>query len=158
MAIVLQGNSNILPSALIVDNLICFPIVRSLAMRGELHATEKRIRIREEEKEEIKEAEIAARNDPRMVVVVEVVVNEKMIIQIMATAALRLWVTSGCAFTSASPVVGIPLILMDSIWLGRKTRKRLLSLIHMNFASKLELMELTLVSPPSLTRHSSLEE
>ena len=42
-----------------------------------------------EEKEEIKEAEIAARSEPRMVVEVEVVVTEAMIIKIMATAAFR---------------------------------------------------------------------
>ena len=82
----------------------------------------------------------------------------KMIIQIMATSAFRLWGTSGCAFVSAIPVVGIPLILLGSMWLGRKIIKCLLSLLPMNFASKLGLLDLTLVAPPSLTRHSALEE
>ena len=68
MTIMLQGSSNILPSNLIVENLICSPIVRSLAMRAKSPATEKRIWRREEEKEEIKEAAIAAINCPRMVV------------------------------------------------------------------------------------------
>ena len=55
-------------------------------------------------------------------------------------------------------MVEIPLILQGSVWLGKKTRKRLISLLHMNFASKLGLLDLTLVAPPSLTRHSAQEE
>ena len=132
MAIMLQGSSNILPSALIVENLIFFPIPRSLKMRAKLPATEKCIWKREEEKEEIKEAEIAARNGLRMEV--EVAVTKKMIIKTMVTAAFILWGTSGCDFASASPMVRIPLILLGSMWLGRKKIKRLLSLLHMNFA------------------------
>ena len=55
-------------------------------------------------------------------------------------------------------MVGIPLILLGYMWIGRKTRKRLLSLPHMNLASKLGLLDLTLVDPSSLTPHSDLEE
>ena len=55
--------------------------------RAKSHATGKRIWRMVEEKEEIKEAEIAARSGPRMVVVVEVVVTEATIIEIMATVA-----------------------------------------------------------------------
>ena len=59
--------------------------------RAKLHATGKRIWRMVEEKEEIKEAEIAARSGPRVVVVVvvvvEVVVTEATIIEIMATVA-----------------------------------------------------------------------
>ena len=56
-------------------------------MRGKYPATENRIWTREEEKEEIKEAAIATRNVPRMVV--EVIVTKAMIIQIIATEAFR---------------------------------------------------------------------
>ena len=58
-------------------------------MREKSQATEKRICRRVEEKEEIKEAAITARNGPRMLVVVEVVVTKTMIIKSMATAAFR---------------------------------------------------------------------
>ena len=85
----LQGGLSVLPSDLIVENLIFFPIVIRLAMRAKSHATEKRIWIRVKENEEIKEAAITARNGPRMVVVVEVVVTKTMIIQIMETEAFR---------------------------------------------------------------------
>ena len=85
-------------------------------MRGTLPATEKLIWIREEDNEETKEEAIYARNGPMRVV--EVMVTEAMIIQIMATAAFRWWGTSGCAFASTSPVVGIPFILLGSMWLG----------------------------------------
>ena len=83
----MQGSSNILPNDLIVENLICFPIAISLTMRSAYTATEKRIWKRDEEKEEIKEAAIAAMNGLR--VEVEAVVTETMIIQNMAVAAFR---------------------------------------------------------------------
>ena len=54
---------------------------------GKIAATEKRVWKKEDKKEEIKEAAIAARNGLRMEVVV--VVTEEIIIQIMATAAFR---------------------------------------------------------------------
>ena len=42
-----------------MENFICFPIARSLTMRVNSNTTGKRIWIRVEKKEEIKEAEIA---------------------------------------------------------------------------------------------------
>ena len=98
-----------------LDSVIIVSIA-SVSPKQKSPATEKRIWRREEEKEEIKEAAIAARNGPR--IVVEVMITEAMIIQIMATAAFRWWGTSGCAFASTSPVVGIPFILLGSMWLG----------------------------------------
>ena len=70
-----------------MENLICLPIARRLTIRAKSPATEKRTWKREEEKEDIKEAEIAARNGLRMEV--EVVLTKTMIIQIMATEAFR---------------------------------------------------------------------
>ena len=80
-------HSNILLSTLIVENLICLPIEIRLAMREKSFATEKLTCKREEEKEEIKEAEMEARNG--LMMEVEVVVTETMTIQTMGTAALK---------------------------------------------------------------------
>ena len=87
MDIMLQGSSKILPSALIVEKLFCFPIVRSFAMKGKSQATEKCIWRREKKKEDLKESVIAAKNGPRMMM--KVVVTEARIIKIIAKAAFR---------------------------------------------------------------------